>query len=104
MLRKTKIIREYSASYYFLLSKEYRIKETLLADEGDIIEALENFNKVIEVDQFNPIAYFNRATVKVDTRDIEGARNDFFNFDIQKIKANDNENNKNEKSSDCTGL
>ena len=85
-MRKTKIIREYSASYYFLLSKEYCKEGTLLADEGDLKEALENFNKAVEVDPFNPIAYFNRATVKVDMGDIEGARNDFFNFDRLKNK------------------
>jgi len=42
---------------------------------------MENYNKVVDVDSANPIAYFNRATVKVDTGYIEGARNDFFNYD-----------------------
>jgi len=86
-MRKTQIIGEYSASYYFLLSKKYCIKGTLLADEGDLKEALENFSKAVEVDPFNSIAYFNRATVKVDMGDIEGARNDFFNFDRLKNKS-----------------
>jgi tetratricopeptide (TPR) repeat protein len=80
-MRKIKINKEYSASYYFLLSKDYCNKGTLLADEGDLKEAMENFNKAVEVDAANPIAYFNRATVKVDMGDIEGARNDFLNFD-----------------------
>jgi tetratricopeptide (TPR) repeat protein len=86
-MRKTQINREYSASYYFLLSKEYCIKGTLFADEGNLKEAMENFNKAVEVDPANPIAYFNRATVKVDMGDIEGARNDFFNFDRIKNKS-----------------
>jgi tetratricopeptide (TPR) repeat protein len=86
-MRKIKINKEYSASYYFLLSKEYCNKGILLADEGDLKEAMENFNKTVEVDAANAIAYFNRATVKVDMGDIEGARNDFFNFDKLKNKS-----------------
>jgi tetratricopeptide (TPR) repeat protein len=62
-------------------SREYCIKGTLMADEGNLKEALENFNKAIEVNPNNHIAYYNRATVKIDLGDIEGGRNDFFDFD-----------------------
>ena len=48
---------------------------------------MENFNKAVKVDPANPIAYLNRATVKVDIGDIEGARNNFFNFDKIKNKS-----------------
>ena len=55
-----------------------------MADEGNLNEALENYNKAIEVNPENHIAYYNRATIKIDLGDLEGAKNDFFNFD--KIK------------------
>ena len=63
------------------MSIDYCIRGTILADEGNLEEALENFNKAIESNPNNHVAYFNRATVKIDLGDIEGARNDFFSFD-----------------------
>jgi tetratricopeptide (TPR) repeat protein len=70
-MRKTQIIREYPVLYYFLLLKEYCKEGTLLADVGYLKEALENFNKAVEVDPANPIAYFNLTTIKMDMGDIE---------------------------------
>ena len=63
---------------FLYLSIEYCVRGTILADEGNLEEALENFNKAIESNPNNHVAYFNRATVKIDLGDIEGARNDFF--------------------------
>ena len=74
----------HNTTSYFRLSKYYCIKGTLMADEGNLNEALENYNKAIEVNPENHIAYYNRATIKIDLGDLEGAKNDFFSFD--KIK------------------
>ena len=74
----------HNTTSYFRLSKYYCIKGTLMADEGNLNEALENYNKAIEVNPENHIAYYNRATIKIDLGDFEGAKNDFFSFD--KIK------------------
>jgi Tfp pilus assembly protein PilF len=62
-------------------SKEYCITGTLKADEGNLTDALEKFSKAIEADPSNHIAYYNRATIKIDLGDIEGGRNDFSTFD-----------------------
>ncbi len=67
---------------YLNLSKDFCIKGISLADEGDLKAALENFDKAIETNPTNHIAYFNRATIKIDLGDIDGARNDFIKFDI----------------------
>jgi Flp pilus assembly protein TadD len=61
----------------FSLSLEYCKRGTLKADEGKLTEALENFNKAIDLYPLNSIAYYNRATVRMDLGDIAGARNDF---------------------------
>jgi Flp pilus assembly protein TadD len=61
----------------FSLSIEYCKRGTLLADEGRLAEALDNFNKAIDINPLNPIAYYNRATVRMDLGDIIGARTDF---------------------------
>lgn len=68
-------------SVFLHLSYNYCVKGTLMADEGNLEEALENFNRAIETDPNNHIAYYNRATVKIDLGDIEGGRNDFLRFD-----------------------
>lgn len=68
------------------LSQDYCIKGIGMADEGNLEEALENFNKAIATNPTNSIAYFNRATIKIDLGDIEGARNDFYRFDIIRNK------------------
>lgn len=66
---------------YFNLSQYYCIKGTLMADQGDLNEALINYNKAIEVNPDNHIAYYNRATIKIDLGDYDGAKDDFFRFD-----------------------
>ncbi len=75
------IVRESNGNNYpinkFELSKDYCIKGTFAADEGNLREALYYFNKAVETDPFNYITYFNRATIKVELGDLEGARNDF---------------------------
>ena len=68
------------------LSKHYCLAGTLMADEGNLKKALENFNKAIKANPKNHIAYFNRATIKIDLGDIDGARNDFTKFDIIRSK------------------
>lgn len=74
----------------YLLSKDYCVKGILLADEGNLKEALENFNKAIESNPNNHVAYFNRATIKIDLGDIDGARSDFSNFDRLRINISGN--------------
>jgi len=63
------------------LSMHYCLQGTLMADEGNLNKALENFNKAIKANPGNHIAYYNRATIRVDLGDIEGAKKDFLNFD-----------------------
>jgi Flp pilus assembly protein TadD len=70
----------------FNLSQNYCIEGINMADEGNLYAALENFNKAIEANPNNSIAYFNRATIKVDIGDVEGARNDFYRFDLIRSK------------------
>ena len=66
---------------FFRLSQYYCIKGTLMADEGNLGKALENYNKAIEINPENHIAYYNRATIKIDLGDFEGAKIDFCSFD-----------------------
>ena len=67
---------------FFYLSNNYCIKGTIMADRGMLKEALENFDKAIESNPANHVAYFNRATIKIDLGDLEGAKSDFENFDM----------------------
>lgn len=66
---------------FFNLSKDYCIRGISMADEGNLKAALENFNKAIETNPTNHIAYFNRATIKIDLGDLDGAKDDFTKFD-----------------------
>ena len=63
------------------ISHKLCIEGITLADDGNLSEALNKFTKAIEADPSNHIAYYNRATIKIDLGDIEGARNDFYHFD-----------------------
>lgn len=63
------------------LSKKLCVEGITLADDGKLPEALKKFTKAIEADPRNHIAYYNRATIKIDLGDVEGARNDFYQFD-----------------------
>jgi tetratricopeptide (TPR) repeat protein len=80
-MKLPEIIKEKSNKNYSSLSQEYCIKGTLTADKGNLNEALEIYNKAVRANPKNHVAYYNRATIKIDLGDIEGARSDFFNFD-----------------------
>ena len=60
-----------------IFARYYNIKGANKADEGELDEALENFNKAIELNPLYAIALFNRATIKADLGDFEGAKEDF---------------------------
>ena len=47
------------------------------ADLGAIEEAIRYFTEAIEINPEDPVAYFNRATLRVRIGDIQGARADF---------------------------
>jgi tetratricopeptide (TPR) repeat protein len=47
------------------------------ADLGEIEAAIRYFTEAIAIDPDDPRAYFNRATLRVKTGDIQGARLDF---------------------------
>jgi len=55
----------------------YNIRGANYAHNGKIEEALESFNKAIELNPLYALAFFNRATIKTDLGDFEGARKDF---------------------------
>ncbi len=55
----------------------YNLKGTNEADAGKYHEALENFNKALELNPNYSAALYNRATIKADTGDYIGAREDF---------------------------
>jgi tetratricopeptide (TPR) repeat protein len=71
----------------FSLSVEYCKRGTFEADEGKLKEALQIFDEAINICPSNTIAYYNRATIKMDLGDIEGARRDF-NLSRELIKIN----------------
>ena len=47
------------------------------ADLGEIEVAIKYFTGAIAINPNDPIAYFNRATLRVKIGDIQGARSDF---------------------------
>ena len=55
----------------------YNLKGASKADEGNYYEALENFNKALDLNPVFSVALFNRATIKADIGDLNGAREDF---------------------------
>ncbi|MBK7104280.1 MAG: tetratricopeptide repeat protein [Ignavibacteriae bacterium] len=55
----------------------YNVDGVYKADLGNYQEALNYFNKAIEIDPKNFISYFNRASIKMNLGDIEGAKMDF---------------------------
>lgn len=67
---------------FLQLSNNYCFQGTEMADKGLLEEALEIFDKAIEINPNNHVAYFNRATIKIDLGDLEGAKKDFEQFDI----------------------
>ncbi len=60
-----------------IFARYYNIKGANNADDGKLNEALENFNKAIGLNPLYAIALFNRATIKADLGDFEGAKDDF---------------------------
>jgi tetratricopeptide (TPR) repeat protein len=58
-------------------SRFYNMTGANYADEDRLEEALEYFSKAISLDPHYAIAFFNRATIKSDLGDFEGARIDF---------------------------
>jgi Flp pilus assembly protein TadD len=55
----------------------YNAKGVKKADEGKFKEAAECFTKAIELAPDDSMSYFNRATVKMNIGDFQGARSDF---------------------------
>lgn len=47
------------------------------SDEGKFKEAIKYFTKAIGLEPKDSQSYFNRATVRIDSGDIQGARADF---------------------------
>ena len=66
----------------------YNVEGVSKADLGQFSEALYYFNKAIEEDPQNYVAYFNRASVKMRLGDIEGARRDFKESEILDLNEN----------------
>ena len=60
-----------------IFARYYNIKGANRADDGELNEALDNFNKAIELNPRYAIALFNRATIKADLGDFKGAKEDF---------------------------
>ncbi|MEJ2193405.1 MAG: tetratricopeptide repeat protein [Ignavibacteriaceae bacterium] len=79
-MRSSNVNVDNSNMNYYQLSKDYCIKGTLKADNGNLKGALENFNKAIEADPTNYVAYYNRATIRIDLGNIKEARKDFSTF------------------------
>lgn len=60
-----------------IFARYYNIKGANKADEGELKEALKNFNKALEIYPDYAVALFNRATIKADLGDFKGAKQDF---------------------------
>jgi len=60
-----------------ILKHFYNTKGVKKSDEGNFIEAAKFFTKAIGLEPKDSLSYFNRATVKIDSGDIQGARADF---------------------------
>jgi tetratricopeptide (TPR) repeat protein len=69
----------------------YNLKGATEADEGKYREALENFNKALELNPKFSTALFNRATIKADTGDLNGAREDFVRLRELETKFNEDQ-------------
>jgi len=55
----------------------YNTKGVKKSDEGKFKEAAKYFTKAIGLEPKDSLSYFNRATVKIDSGDVQGAREDF---------------------------
>ncbi|MBE0539040.1 MAG: tetratricopeptide repeat protein [Ignavibacterium sp.] len=72
-----------------IFSFYYNLKGSSKADEGKYKEALENFNKALKLNPESSAALFNRATVKADIGDLQGAKEDFIRVREIELKRND---------------
>ncbi len=68
----------------------YNLKGARKADEGNYNEAMENFNKALELNPELSAALFNRATIKADIGDLKGAHEDFVKVREIELKRNEN--------------
>ena len=66
----------------------YNLKGATKADEGKFSEAMENFNKALELNPELSAALFNRATIKADIGDLKGTREDFVKVREIELKGN----------------
>ncbi len=67
-----------SKTYLYKIDQtELNVDGVSYADLGKYNEALEYFNRAVEIEPNNFISYFNRASIKMHFGDIEGARLDF---------------------------
>lgn len=60
-----------------IFARYYNLKGANNADDGKLNEALENFNKAVKLNPHYAAAFFNRATIKADLGDFDGAKEDF---------------------------
>ena len=60
-----------------ILKLSYNTQGVKKSDEGKFKEALEYFNKAVELEPEDSLSYFNRATVQMQTGNILAARSDF---------------------------
>lgn len=60
-----------------IFARFYNLRGTMSADEGKFKEALDYFNKAINLDPSFSIAFFNRGTIKADVGNFDEAKNDF---------------------------
>ncbi len=60
----------------------YNIESGVNSDISNYLEALKYFNKAIEINHDNYVAYFNRANIRMKLGDFDGARVDFMRSEI----------------------
>jgi len=72
-----------------IFARFYNLKGAKMADEGDLQEALANFNKSIELNPNYAVALFNRATIRADLGDFKGAKQDFLRAKTIEIEQYD---------------
>ena len=77
----TKVISQDNSVEQMRLNKIHKLfyntKGVKKADEGKFKEASDCFTQAIELAPDDSMSYFNRATVKMNIGDFQGARSDF---------------------------
>jgi Flp pilus assembly protein TadD len=72
--------RDSGINEFAKLSAEiHNVIGTCYADEEKYSEALQNFNRAIELNPNDVKSYFNRGTIRIKLGDFHGARDDFRN-------------------------